>query len=225
MLQTQARRLAGSRTALRGGLFLSSALIYMPCGYLRRGESMTPLDIQLYNFFVMVLAGALIGLIYDSYRVLRLVVRPGAALTTLGDFILVTCIAVTVGVALLVGNWGDLRLYVFIGIALGLGLYYELASDTFMKVSFWVLRQTIRLAVSLAELLYRAVAIPVAFIVGLLIIPLGFLWRLFRAAWGRARRGLGKVQGIAAPVRSGCRQRAVNLQKKLLKWLIGDEEE
>ncbi|MCL5045652.1 MAG: spore cortex biosynthesis protein YabQ [Actinobacteria bacterium] len=185
---------------------------------------MTPLDIQFYNFSVMVLAGALIGLIYDSYRVLRMLVRPGAALTAFGDLLLLIGVALTVGLALLVGNWGDLRLYVFIGIALGLGLYYELASDTFLKVALWTLRKLIGLFVLAADLIYRAVAVPVAFLVGVLLVPLTFICRLAGAGWARTRVALGKVQGLAGPARSGLQQRASGLKEKLFGWLIGHKE-
>lgn len=89
---------------------------------------MASLALQSYMFLVMVLAGVAIGLLFDLCRVVRLHFRGRgffAALTDAVFWLLATAIAFT---ALMVANWGDLRLYSFLGLGAGFFLYLGLGS-------------------------------------------------------------------------------------------------
>lgn len=94
---------------------------------------MYSLPIQLYMVAVMLLSGIALGLAYDIYRVWRGLWRPAGYRAILGDlgfWLLATGI---LGFGLVVGNWGELRLYVFLGWAAGLGLYHSLVSRLVIK--------------------------------------------------------------------------------------------
>lgn len=89
---------------------------------------MASLALQLYMFLIMVLAGVAIGLLFDLCRVVRLHFRGRGPFAILADglfWLLATAIAFT---ALMVGSWGDLRLYSFLGLASGFFLYLGLGS-------------------------------------------------------------------------------------------------
>lgn len=78
-----------------------------------------PVTVQATVFFLTVAIGLLLGLLFDVYRVARGRLQPGPAATFLGD-LLFWCVATAVTFALLiVGNWGELRLYVWVGFLLG----------------------------------------------------------------------------------------------------------
>ncbi|MEW6724244.1 MAG: spore cortex biosynthesis protein YabQ [Bacillota bacterium] len=94
---------------------------------------MYSLPIQLYMVAVMLLSGIALGLAYDIYRVWRGLWRPAGYRAILGDlgfWLLATGI---LGFGLVVGNWGELRLYVFLGWAAGLSLYHSLVSRLVIK--------------------------------------------------------------------------------------------
>lgn len=84
---------------------------------------MDPLRIQVFIFLVTVLAGALIGLIFDVYRTFRGFVKPGELGTTLGDFIFWAVATVLAFALLIATNGGEVRAFVFVGMGIGFGLY------------------------------------------------------------------------------------------------------
>jgi spore cortex biosynthesis protein YabQ len=78
-----------------------------------------PVTEQAAVFVFTVGIGLLLGLLFDLYRVVRGRFRPGPLATLLGDLLfslLATGVAFTL---LVVGNWGELRLYVWVGFLLG----------------------------------------------------------------------------------------------------------
>lgn len=84
---------------------------------------MDPLRIQALIFLVTVLAGAVIGLVFDVYRTLRGFVKPGELGTTLGDLIFWAVATVLAFALLIATNGGEVRAFVFIGMGIGFGLY------------------------------------------------------------------------------------------------------
>lgn len=167
---------------------------------------MTPLDLQFYNLAVMVLAGVALGLCLDTYRVLRGIWRPGWLGTAIGDLVFGLFCGLLLAVALIVGNSGELRLYVFLGILAGYGLYQELGGRAYRRSLWATLTLIIRSVRALVLAFSRLLAIVAAALV-LLLQPFfwladvaarlgGFLARPFAAAarpiWGGlARLGRG----------------------------------
>ncbi|MBE3589728.1 MAG: spore cortex biosynthesis protein YabQ [Firmicutes bacterium] len=91
---------------------------------------MVPVDIQLYAFLVTVLTGIGLGLAFDLSRAVRRVFRLKGPAAQLADAGLWLAGAVLAATGLFLANWGEVRYYVFIGLALGAALYFTLASAT-----------------------------------------------------------------------------------------------
>lgn len=83
---------------------------------------------QIDTFLYTLLTGIILGVIFDFYRVFRGICRPHIWITSITDLMYWLLATILVFVALLVGNSGEVRLYVFIGLLLGVVLYYRLAS-------------------------------------------------------------------------------------------------
>lgn len=94
-----------------------------------------PLDLQFYAFSVMVLAGAGLGALFDLYRAARHTFHPRGWALAATDLLFCAAAATLAAVALYYGNWIELRLYVFIGAAAGLGLYHGLASAAVFRLA------------------------------------------------------------------------------------------
>lgn len=94
---------------------------------------------QAYLFYVFLLNGVLIGLLFDIFRILRKSFKTSDFITILEDilFFLLTTGLFTYTVFKF--NNGEVRSYVFIGIALGLVLYLLLFSKVFIKVNVKIL--------------------------------------------------------------------------------------
>lgn len=90
---------------------------------------MYSIDVQAYMFSVTILSGIAIGFLFDIFRALRGIVRPRGLLSDAGDLAFWVLTTFFLSAALLFGNWGEVRLYVFAGIIIGLILYRLLASN------------------------------------------------------------------------------------------------
>ena len=89
---------------------------------------------QLYTLLCFVLTGIIIGIIFDFFRIIRMSFKSIDMLTYIEDF-LFWCIS---GIILLFSifffNNGELRAYVFIGIIMGVILYFLTISKFLIKV-------------------------------------------------------------------------------------------
>jgi spore cortex biosynthesis protein YabQ len=83
---------------------------------------------QMLAFAVMVATGFMVGCMFDIYRVIRTLTRPRAKGTFIMDLCFWLWVTPAVFFMLLMGNWGELRLYVFLGAAMGLFAYFQLVS-------------------------------------------------------------------------------------------------
>lgn len=84
---------------------------------------------QFYAFLLTIVAGASVGIIFDFYRVLRASRNPKRWLGIVYDVLYWVVVTPTVIILLLIGNWGDLRYYVLLGMALGLFVYFQIFSS------------------------------------------------------------------------------------------------
>ena len=78
---------------------------------------------QLIGLAVTVLAGVIMGALFDLYRVARWALRPGRALTAICDVIFWLFAATMVFRFLLAYSWGEVRFYMLVGFAAGFGVY------------------------------------------------------------------------------------------------------
>lgn len=89
---------------------------------------------QVKTFLLIALTGILLGVLFDTYQVLRRRFRPPWFVTSLTDLIYCLLAAAIAFAALLAGNWGELRFYVYIALFIGITAYYRLASRYVIKL-------------------------------------------------------------------------------------------
>lgn len=133
---------------------------------------MDSLSLQLYAFAITLLAGASFGLIFDSYRLLRSWLRPGAIATAVMDLFFWVIGAPVLTIYILIANWGELRFYVLIGIILGLAFYYLLFSRLIIKLISGICNIIGRVISCIIQFGYLIVIWPIRFIQDIsLVIP------------------------------------------------------
>lgn len=125
--------------------------------------------IQWITLLYMMLVSTAMGLAYDSYRVLSLKLSFPKWLNALLDLLYWMWAALLVFRMLYAGNQGQLRFYVFLGLFLGVWIYFLLFSVT-VRHFVVMLIQSIQYT---CRLLWRAVEIVIG-------MPLRWLWRLLR---------------------------------------------
>jgi spore cortex biosynthesis protein YabQ len=89
---------------------------------------------QVYRLLVMALAGIGAGLGFDLFRAWRGFAHPRGWAVHLSDLAFLCFASVLLAVALVYGNWGDLRLYVGLGFALGAAIYFKLGSPFLLRL-------------------------------------------------------------------------------------------
>jgi spore cortex biosynthesis protein YabQ len=109
-----------------------------------------PVSVQLENFLITILSGMLVGLLFDGYRVLRGIINPRVIITDIGDLIFWLVATLLVFGTLLFVNWGEVRLYVFVGLTIGFALYVRM----FSKPIIFVLCKTWRACVVCSRFCY-----------------------------------------------------------------------
>ena len=106
---------------------------------------------QVYVFLSTVYTGMVIGLVYDLNRMIRRISKPGRWIVGALDLLFWLMAAVIVFAVLYFANNGEIRLYNFIGLAMGWSLYL-------LTISPWVLK--------LLALFYRGMNLAVSRIIG-----------------------------------------------------------
>ncbi len=78
---------------------------------------------QIYIFLITLYGGMLAGIAYDIYRLIRKAVKRGRWLTVVLDILFILTLAAIMLFVMYAANAGELRLFTFIGFALGFALY------------------------------------------------------------------------------------------------------
>ncbi|HZK34184.1 MAG TPA: spore cortex biosynthesis protein YabQ [Bacillota bacterium] len=89
---------------------------------------------QAYVFLATVYSGFIIGFIYDIFRMIRHIIKPGRLATAILDLVFWIIIA---GVSFLVVfnvNYGEVRVYTIAGLIIGWSLYAMILSPIIFKV-------------------------------------------------------------------------------------------
>ncbi|HZJ56706.1 MAG TPA: spore cortex biosynthesis protein YabQ [Clostridia bacterium] len=89
---------------------------------------------QAYIFLATVYGGMLLGIVYDVYRAFRMIIKPGrwfVAVLDLSFWILAVLLSFFM---LFKVNGGEIRLFTFIGLGMGWGLYSLIIGGMLVKL-------------------------------------------------------------------------------------------
>ena len=94
---------------------------------------------QLNSFLFFILAGLLIGLVFDSFRILRRSIKTTDFITYIEDVLLSIIICIITIISINIFNSGELRLYIFIGMVLGFIIYLLTISKIIISINISIL--------------------------------------------------------------------------------------
>lgn len=136
-----------------------------------------PVSIQIENFLITVFCGLLVGLLFDGYRVLRGILNPKTLFTDVGDLIFWVVSTMVVFTALLLTNWGEVRVYVFLGLIIGFSVYVKLLSRhiTYVLIKTW--RVSGMMYRWIAKLIYTILWQPALWLIGIITLPFFWIYR------------------------------------------------
>jgi len=136
---------------------------------------------QIYAFLVMILTGIASGFCYDFYLVLKRRWKLRRTGTGVGDLLFWAVLTALVFSLLVVGNYGELRLYVFISLGLGLLLYFRILSKSMVSLLqklFNIIQKLWMLTVKTITFLWKIILFPLRIIKTVVCYPVKFLKKI-----------------------------------------------
>ncbi|MDR2167695.1 MAG: spore cortex biosynthesis protein YabQ [Clostridiales bacterium] len=86
---------------------------------------MTGISWQAATFLIICAAGFALGIFYDVFRILRKIVRHNAVFISIEDIIFWLAAAALTFFLLMRINFGELRFFIFLALAIGLAIYFS----------------------------------------------------------------------------------------------------
>ena len=127
---------------------------------------------QAYLFFIFIIDGILIGLLFDLFRISRKVIKTNNLATYVEDILFWILTGLIILYSIFVFNNGELRLFMFLGIILGAFIYMLFISSYFIKINMKI--------VNLLKSILKVLCIPINFVLKILrktfIRPITFLF-------------------------------------------------
>ena len=90
---------------------------------------------QAYLFFIFIANGIFIGILFDFFRVLRKSFKTRDFVTYVEDFLFWILTGISILYLIFVFNHGEIRLFMFLAIGIGIIFYMLLFSSYFIKIN------------------------------------------------------------------------------------------
>ncbi len=131
---------------------------------------------QVYTFVIFIFNGFLIGLLFDTFRILRKSFKTSNFITNIQDIAFWILSGLLLIYSIFTFTDGYLRLYIFIGILLGYILYLLIFSKIYISFSVYII-------LFIKKIIHLLIMIPINFILKILNIiifkPLKFIFDKF----------------------------------------------
>ena len=94
---------------------------------------------QLTSFIYFILIGILLGIIFDIFRISRRTIKTSDFFTNLEDVLFGLIAGIIILFSIFKFNNGELRLYIFIGLSIGIILNMLFISKYFIKINIYII--------------------------------------------------------------------------------------
>ena len=95
---------------------------------------------QLYTLFVFILSGAVIGILFDLFRILRKSFKTPDIITYIEDIIFWILTGLFLLYIIFKYSFGQLRIYMFVSLIIGIVIYFLTISKYFIKLNIKIIR-------------------------------------------------------------------------------------
>lgn len=158
---------------------------------------------QLKSFVIFAIIGLIISIIFDMFRISRKVFKTPDILTYVED----TCFWLITGFIMLfsifIFNNGELRLYIFIGIFIGVLLYMIFISKYFIKINVTIINLIKNIISKILHILIKPFKVILHILRITILKPISFIFINFRSFFTKfinkpknIKENLDKNEGI-----------------------------
>lgn len=125
---------------------------------------------QLLNLFIFTLTGIIIGILFDVFRIMRKSFKTPDFITYIEDVIFWILTGIILLFTIFTFNNGEIRIYLFIGLLLGLCFYILNLSKYFIKINVTIIK-------FFKKILYIPIHIILNFTSKFIIRPFSFFYK------------------------------------------------
>jgi len=115
---------------------------------------------QLYILILFVLTGIVIGVLFDCFRIIRRTFKTPDFITYIEDILFWIMVGIILLFSIFTFNSGEIRSFVFLGIVIGISIYFLTISKFFIKMSVIILSFIKQLLYFPFKLIYKYIFIP-----------------------------------------------------------------
>lgn len=152
---------------------------------------MEPLSNQVYAFLITIAIGLGIGFLYTMYCEIRRYLRVKSTKGHVFDLIFWLITTLFTYFFLLLGNWGEVRFYIILGLIIGAVFYIKVLA----KLITPIVLKIIEIIVRSIGFIFKVILYPFRLIGKIILVPLGFLGMLFTKINNVFQRLLWRVFG------------------------------
>lgn len=127
---------------------------------------------QMYLFFIFIANGILIGILFDFFRILRKSFKTSDIITYLEDFLFWILTGCSIIYFMFAFNNGEIRLFMFLGIIIGIAVYMLIFSSIFIKVNVTIITFLKNVIIKV----FKIILIPFKFIKKVFFKPISFIF-------------------------------------------------
>ncbi len=127
---------------------------------------------QVYLFLIFIVNGVIIGILFDFFRILRKSFKTNDVITYFEDLLFWILTGFSILYFIFAFNNGEIRLFMFLGIAIGITLYMLIFSSLFIKINVTIITFFKKVFIKVFEI----ILIPFKFIKKLFFKPFSFIF-------------------------------------------------
>ncbi len=140
---------------------------------------------EAFIFIMMFIAGGIVGFLFDIFKMLRML-KFGKIWVFMTDMIFWLCATAIFICSVMYFNDGQMRWYEFIGIFLGIFLYFLLLSRYIVNLFLWFAKVIYKIF----KIIFKIILTPLRFLYKILSVPILFVFRFFNKVFNNCKAGL-----------------------------------
>ena len=144
---------------------------------------------QMYLFLIFVANGILIGILFDFFRILRKSFKTKDIITYIEDLLFWILAGTSILYFIFVYNNGEIRLFMFLGIAIGLVLYMLIFSSLFIKINVSIITFLKNIFIKI----FTIILIPFKFLKKMFFKPISFIFINIRKNFTNIYNNFNKI--------------------------------
>lgn len=135
---------------------------------------------QLKSFFIFTVIGIIIGILFDIFRISRKIFKTSDILTYIEDILFWLISGLIILFSIFLFNNGELRLYIFIGISIGILIYMLSISRYFIKINILIINYLKLIILKILHIIFKPLKFIFSIIKMILFKPISFIFINFK---------------------------------------------